>query len=122
MPTPRTRLGDWGEQVAQRFLADKGYRILGTKYRCAHGEIDIIARDGDELVFVEVRTRRQSGYGQPEESITAAKAQRLMKTGYDYLQAQELESASWRIDLVGVNVTQRRKLDRIYHILYAVET
>ena len=121
MPTPRTRLGDWGEEVAGRFLADKGYRILSTKYRCAHGEIDIIARDADELVFVEVRTRRQSSYGQPEESITAAKARRLVAASHQYLQAHELESASWRIDLVCVKVTQRRKLDRIDHIHHAVE-
>ena len=59
MPTAKSRLGDWGEDIAGRFLESKGFQILDRKYRCAMGEIDLVARDGEELVFVEVRTSPQ---------------------------------------------------------------
>lgn len=54
MPTPRTKLGTRGEELAQRLLKDQGYLILETNYRCPWGEIDIVAQDGNELVFVKV--------------------------------------------------------------------
>ena len=80
MTTPRIRLGNWGEGVAGRFLQEKGYRLLDANYRCRWGEVDIVAQEGDELVFVEVRTRRGAEYGTPEESVTAAKSRRLIAT------------------------------------------
>ena len=58
MPTTRSVLGDWGEDAVGRFLERKGYQILDRKYRCRWGEIDLVARDGNDLVFIEVRTRR----------------------------------------------------------------
>jgi putative endonuclease len=86
MPTPRTRLGTRGEELAQRFLQQKGYQILDCNYRCRWGEINIVAHDGDELVFLEVRTRRSADYGTPEESLTDAKLQRLLATAQYYRQ------------------------------------
>lgn len=62
--------------MAGRFLQEKAYRLLDANYRCRWGEVDIVAQEGDELVFVEVRTRRGAEYGTPEESVTAAKARR----------------------------------------------
>ena len=66
--------------MAGRFLQEKGYRLLDAYYRCRWGEVDIVAQEGDELVFVEVRTRLWAEYGTPEESVTAAKARRLIAT------------------------------------------
>ena len=80
MTTHRIRLGKWGEGVAVRFLQEKGYVLVATNYRCRWGEVDIVAQEGDDLVFVEVRTRRSVLYGTPEESITAAKARKLVAT------------------------------------------
>ena len=62
--------------MAGRFLQEKGYRLLDTYHRCRWGEVDIAAQEGDELVFVEVRTRRGAEYGTPEGSVTAANARR----------------------------------------------
>lgn len=121
MPTARTRLGDWGEGVAGRFLQEKGYRVLDTKYRCSWGEVDIVARDGDELVFVEVRTRRDTQYGAPEESLTAAKSRRLTATAQDYLQRHAESNAGWRIDLVAIRLGKGRQVRGIAHIQHAVE-
>ena len=102
MPTFRARLGTWGEGVAGRFLQDKGYRILTTNYRCRHGEVDIVARDGEELVFVEVRTRRGGSFGAPEESLSKAKIRRLLNTCQEYVQNTASEDAEWRVDLVSI--------------------
>ena len=86
----------------------RGYALLATNYRCRWGEVDIVARQGQELVFVEVKTRRGSDFGAPEESITPAKAQHLTATAQDYFQTQippaDAANASWRIDLVSVHL------------------
>ena len=66
--------------MAGRFLQEKGYRLLDANYRCRWGEVDIVAQEGDELVFGEVRTRRGAEYGTLEESVTAAKSRRLIAT------------------------------------------
>ncbi len=121
MPTPRTRLGNQGEELARRFLQEKGYLILDVNYRCRWGEIDIVAQDGDEAVFVEVRTRRSTLYGTPEESITEAKTQRLLATAQDYLQVRGQESKNWRIDLVSVRLGSDYRLQRIDHLEHAVQ-
>ena len=114
-------MGEWGEGVASRFLQDRGYRITETNYRCRWGEVDIVARDGDELVFVEVRTRRDTEYGTPEESITAAKAQRLVATAQEYLQCHGGEDLDWRIDLVSIRLGRGRQLRDISHLTNVVE-
>ena len=114
-------MGSWGEGIALRFLQGKGYHVLDTNYRCRWGEVDIVAREGEELVFVEVRTRASSGYGTPEESLTAAKAKRLVATAQDYLQQHADDGAAWRIDLVSIRLDRGRKLQDISHLRYAVE-
>lgn len=121
MPTPRTRLGTRGEELARRFLQQNGYQILGCNYRCRWGEIDIVARDGDELVFLEVRTRRSADYGAPEESLTNAKLRRLLATSQHYLQQQEKGDINWRIDLVSVRLGRDYKLQSIEHLKHAVQ-
>jgi len=121
MPSPRTRLGRLGEQLACQFLRDKGYAILTTNYRCQWGEVDIIARDVAELVFVEVRTRRSTAYGTPEESLTPAKVRRLLATAQDYLQNHADNEASWRIDLVCIRPGQYRSSLVIDHLPHAIQ-
>ena len=73
MSDGRRRLGAFGERLAAAHLEAKGYRIRARNYRCREGEIDIVAQDGDTLVFVEVRTRRGDALGGPAESVTATK-------------------------------------------------
>jgi len=121
MPTPRTRLGTRGEKLARRFLQQKGYQILDGNYRCRWGEIDIVVRDGNELVFVEVRTRRSADYGTPEESLTEAKLRRLLATSQHYLQQREEGDINWRIDLVSVRLERDYRLQSIEHLKHAVQ-
>ena len=121
MPTPRTRLGQWEEELAGRFLEERGYRILDTNYRTRYGEVDIVARDGEELVFVEVRTRHSGGFGAPEESLSAAKVRRLVITCQDYIQHWAEEDAEWRIDLVCVHLDRGREAPCIHHLRHAIQ-
>lgn len=120
MAEKRKELGRLGERIAQEHLRQHGYRIKDTNYRCSHGEIDIIAEDGDCLVFVEVRTRRGRRFGTPEESITAAKSLRLATLAEFYLQTLETPPLYWRIDVVAVELTAGGKLTRVEIIPNAV--
>jgi putative endonuclease len=114
-------MGAFGERAAREYLKKRGYKILETNFRCALGEIDIVARDGDYVVFVEVRTRRSLVFGTPEESINAAKKAKLIKLGQYYLQAHQDPSSPWRIDIVAIEMGQHGKITRIDLIQNAVD-
>ena len=118
-PSPlRHRLGTSGERVAEAYLISLGYGLRARNYRCPYGEVDLVAQEGEYVVFVEVRTRRSSSYGTPEESITSAKAKRLVSTAQSYLQEHGLEVSPWRIDLVIVEA--RGGEPTIRHFPYAI--
>ena len=121
MSTDRVRLGRLGEDLARRFLRDLGYQILTTNYRCPQGEVDIVARDGEEVVFVEVRTRRSQAFGTPQESLTRPKMRRLVATCQDYLQGYGGADTNWRIDLVSVRLDQGNRVEEIDHLRHAVQ-
>lgn len=116
----RKQLGAFGEQVAKDHLEKHGYEIVQCNYRCSIGEIDIVARDGDYLVFVEVRTKRDRQFGSPEESITLAKKTKLVELAETYLQEHQDSSELWRIDVVAVEVGRADKISRIEIIENAV--
>ena len=117
-PSPQD-VGRAGERIARDHLAAKGYGIVARNYRCRWGEVDLVARDGPDWVFVEVRARRSAAYGAPEESITAAKLERLALTAQDYLvnHAPEPDAAHWRIDLVAIRLGPGRRVRSIRHLL-----
>lgn len=117
----RQSTGLLGEKIARDFLKKKGYIILETNYRCREGEIDIIARKKDCLVFVEVRTRSNLEFGSPEESITPQKTQHLKGTAMYYCQSHDNLPTSWRIDLMAVELNSDNQLKRIEIIENAVE-
>jgi putative endonuclease len=115
-------IGRIGEELARTHLEAKGYRIVATNFRCRWGEIDLIARDGREWVFVEVRTRRSGTYGGPEESITESKARHLILAAQDFL-AQCSEAGAdpdWRIDLVAIRLGAGRRVISIEHMMSVV--
>lgn len=112
----RKKLGNWGEKVAATHLAAKGYEIVARNWRCARGEIDIVARVGEVLAFVEVKTRRGRSMGTPEESISPRKAQKLLEVGQHYLLAHDLDEVEWRVDLVAVELDGGGKLLRCEHL------
>jgi len=117
----KKKIGDFGEKLARRFLKNKGYRILATHFQTRIGEIDIIARDKDEIVFVEVKTRTSETFGLPEEAIDWRKQQKLIKTAQEYLFKNHLEDNPWRIDSVAIEINSQTQKVKIRHIKAAVE-
>ncbi len=117
----RQRTGRLGEELARKHLESKGYRITETNHRCPSGEIDIIAELDQTLAFIEVRTRRGPSMGSPEESITPRKQAHMVAAAQEYLQANDLESRQWRIDVVAVELDRRGGLVRLDVIENAIE-
>jgi len=115
----RRDLGAFGERVAAAHLEAKGYRILARNFRCREGEIDIVAEDGDSLVFVEVRTRRGDAFGSPAESVTEAKERRLLTVARAYLQQHNDVPPNQRIDVVAIKLSRGRLL-AVEHIEGAI--
>jgi len=94
--------GKIGEEIAVKFLMKKGFKILRRNYRYGHGEIDIIAMDGDKLIFVEVKTRASDKFGQPEDSVTFKKRRQLRKIAEAFIQTSEVEFSECRFDVIGI--------------------
>ena len=117
----RKSTGQLGEELAQAALKKKGYRILQTNYRCSFGEVDIIAVQGNRLVFVEVRTKANTEFGSPEESITRIKMQHMERSAQYYLQTLKSQPQDWRIDLIAVELDTSGKLKRLEQIENALE-
>jgi putative endonuclease len=101
----RRRLGNAGERLAVQYLQRAGYVVRALNYRCQAGEIDIVAEEAGDIVFVEVKTRRGSAYGLPEEAITLAKQRKLIAAAQTYLEDEGCVQDSWRVDMVAVALT-----------------
>lgn len=119
-PNARKKLGAWGEQMAVHHLEAQGYEIVARNWRCRRGEIDLVARAGSIVVFVEVKTRRGRALGTPEEGFTPRKSRRLVELAQLYLATQGLDDVEWRVDLVAVELDSSGKLLRCEHIPNAV--
>lgn len=102
---PDNAVGAYGERLAARYLVESGMQILDRNWRCAQGEIDIVATDGTCLVIVEVKTRRTLAFGAPVEAVTAVKAARLRRLVGCWLSEHRSlvsSAADIRIDVIGV--------------------
>ncbi len=116
----RRNTGILGEKLARDFLEKRGYHVIETNYRCPEGEVDIIARHKDSLVFIEVRTKTSLAFGSPEESITPAKKERLRAIASHYQQTHQNLPELWRIDVVAVELNRKEQPSRIELIENAV--
>lgn len=110
----RDAVGRYGEKLAVRYLEMQGFAVIDRRWRCARGEIDVVAVDDGCLVVVEVKTRRSVSAGTPEEAVTAAKLARLRLLAALWLQQQEVSWRDVRIDVVAV-LLPRSGASRIEH-------
>jgi len=95
-------LGRKGEEVALRFLKKNGYKIIEKNYVCKMGEMDIIAREKDTLVFVEVKTRTSMVFGPPQLAVNSTKQMQLSKVALYFLKEKRLEEVKARFDVIAV--------------------
>jgi putative endonuclease len=98
----RRIFGNAAEDLAAAFLIEKGMVVTHRQYRTRAGEIDVVAQDGDEIVFVEVKARNTNEFGYPEESVTRQKLAKIMHAGEVFLKTHNLESSRYRIDVVAI--------------------
>lgn len=100
----RGRVGTLGESVAVRALKNAGYKILDINYRCKLGEIDVIAREGGTLVFVEVKARRSNRFGNPKMAVTQKKQRKVSMVALEYLKRNGISDEKARFDVVAVSL------------------
>ena len=100
-------LGAYGERVAERHLVEQGLVVLDRNWRCDAGEIDLVLREDDVLVFCEVKTRRGTAYGHPLAAVDAAKTDRLVRLGLRWIEEHGVRARDVRYDVVSVLRSQR---------------
>ena len=98
------KIGRFGEDEAVKYLTQKGYKILDRNFSCKRGEIDIIALDKNEIVFIEIKARVSLKYGMPSEAVTKYKLKHIYKTAEYYLYIRNLQNQNARIDVIEVYI------------------
>ncbi len=114
-------LGDKGERKAVQFLRKQGYRILARQHLERFGEVDIIALDGQQIVFVEVKTRRSTKAGQPFESVDRAKQKKIAQAALAWLKSRRRLSQSCRFDVISIVWESQSGAPKIDHFKHAFE-
>jgi len=109
----RISLGKKAEEAAALYLRNHGYKIIERNFRCSFGEMDIIAEDGDVLVFVEVRSRSSSAYGLPQETVAWVKQQKLRRLAGFYLKKNKAGERKCRFDVIGILFDQKTEIETL---------
>jgi putative endonuclease len=115
MTTERRALGAYGERLAARHLQDQGLVLLDRNWRCPDGEVDLVLRDGDDVVFCEVKTRRGGQFGTPAAAVGPRKIRKLRQLAHRWLAESGIRPREIRFDVVEV-LPQRRGATRVAHI------
>lgn len=109
MKTKQQEVGQRGEDLAVRFLKKKGYKIIERNFRAdKFGEIDIIVKNKDELIFVEVKTKTDEQFGSPEEEFTYQKKKKMYRAIQNYLFKKYLIGCDWRADLIAIDIVDKK--------------
>jgi putative endonuclease len=111
----RQRSGQQGEQIAVDHLKKMGYKIQHRNFRCRQGEIDIIARDGSTLVFIEVKTKAQTAFGAPQAMVTYTKQNTITRVAMYYVQQYRLINTALRFDVMAITFLPN-KMPEVHHI------
>ncbi len=104
MTFARLSVGRRGEELAAAYLAKVGYRIIERNYRCVFGELDIVAEEGDSIVFIEVKSRRSAAYGDPQLAVDFRKQKKISMAALDYLEKKRQHNRNARFDVVAVKL------------------
>lgn len=115
----RKNLGDYGENIALKFLEKRGYAIIDQNFSSRYGEIDIIAlhpKETDTICCIEVKTRISTDFGSPEEAVTYDKIKRLHDTACSYFFQNRIEDKIFRLDVISILIDRLAKKAKIRHI------
>lgn len=112
----KVALGRKGEELAEGYLKKEGYRILRKNYRCPLGEIDLVAKDRSETVFIEIKTRSSVEFGEPEEAIGHRKKRKLFQVAQYFLKETGLEDLEIRFDAISILLGERGRLEELRHL------
>jgi putative endonuclease len=113
MGNNKQELGKWGEQAASDYLIQNGYKIIGRNIRTPHGEIDILASMDHMLIFVEVKTRTSTTFGNPENSIDIRKLNHMEASALYYVQENEFEG-TWQCDAIAILKSKSEPLEIVH--------
>ncbi len=116
MDRSRLNIAKTGESFAAAHLKARGYQILAQNYRSGRGEIDIVAQDGDCIVFVEVKTRRSLKFGLPQAAVTTQKQRQISKIALGYLRAHNRFDAPCRFDVIAIHLSPQLELLKLEQI------
>ena len=100
----RIQTGKRGEDIAVAYLKNRGYRIIERNYKCLFGEIDIVAKDGDTVVFVEVKSRKSEKFGDPQGAVGREKQKKISRNSLKYLEEKHLYPCNARFDVVAIKM------------------
>ena len=95
-------VGQWGEAIAAQYLEEQGCEVLDRNVRTPYGELDLVIRQGEQIVFVEVKTRRSTSFGMPEAAVDRRKQEHLLASAQHYLQSRQDLPPDWRVDVVAI--------------------
>lgn len=118
----KQKLGQQGEKIAVRHLWKNGYRIIETNYKDEHGEIDIIAEEGEVLAFIEVKTRTSTDFGQPEQAVDDEKQSHISRAAQNYCALKKVKNRQCRFDVVSILVDPETTKQTIQLIKNAFST
>ena len=117
MKNQNSTIGKLGEDIAVKYLENHDYKILSRNYRKPWGEIDIVAQQSDELVFVEVKTQNQGFEWRPEENVTRHKKRQLSKIINTYLKERKVYGeTNFRVDVLGIIINDKTETAQVEHI------
>lgn len=118
--THQQKIGSLGEGIAAKFLESIGYQILDRNYHSRYGELDLVAKKDNRLVFAEVKTRTSETFGLPEASVTPEKFEKICNTGLFWLQDHPDEPDEWRVDVIAILLDPARQVKDIHHFINVV--
>jgi len=124
MKTQKQKIGKIGEDIAAKYLISHDFKVIYRNYRIKFGEIDIIAKKNQEIIFVEVKTRKKvigNMFGFPEEAVDKRKLTKISNTGIHFLHKfQYSQNTKWRIDIISIELNWKTRIAKIKHIKNAV--
>jgi putative endonuclease len=113
------KTGKTGEDIAAAFLKKKRYKIIERNYKCVFGEVDIVARDMNDIVFIEVKSRKSKDFGEPEDAVTLNKQRKISKVALNYLKDRRLDDRDARFDVIAIKLSTEGNI--VKHIKNAFE-